>query len=213
MVESGTGATAAFLSRALATLLCQHSAHSSTAALANSSDSDDSRTSSRHISDGNLTGGVLDIEVVAVSVVMAPDDLMTAMKTLLQQTGSGNVPECLSVLPYPQALLAKGNGKRRVFGRPISDHYQLWLSLQETAGFEFDLLYAPMAWEQLLYSPEWGACLQPDKLEGECGNMTGASSSLGGWGSDVNVLYLHCGGVEGNCTQLPRYTQAQRGSR
>lgn len=178
VVESGTGTTAAFLAKHLCKV--------------------QSRTRESHPADNKPN-----IEVVAVSCVMAPDQLMKSIHKVLANCRDDYpngpnfslvLPPNLSVLSYPSALMDKCKGKRRVFGRPVKDHYELWKDIKEQSKIEFDLVYAPAAWEQLIHSPEWvGSSRESHKLSDDA------------WSVHTNVIYIHCGGTEGNATQLMRY--------
>lgn len=65
---------------------------------------------------------------------------------------------------------------RQPFGRPATQYLTLWQELRAATGIEFDLLYDPKGWLTLLRDA-------PDRP----------------------VIYLHCGGVEGNASMLARY--------
>ena len=75
------------------------------------------------------------------------------------------------------------NRSDRIFGEPYTEHYNIWLRLKKEIDVEFDLIYSPRAFELLLDSFENNARL---------------------W-ENCNILYYHCGGVEGNDSQLGRY--------
>lgn len=81
---------------------------------------------------------------------------------------------------------------KRVFGRPSATHFQLWQRLQAMTGMPFDLLYAPRAWELLLAASNVNNTVLND----------GDIFSLY---PDHHILYYHCGGCEGNESQLQRY--------
>ena len=85
-----------------------------------------------------------------------------------------------NIMNDSQDFVNRSDGK---FGEPSSEHYSIWLRLQEEIGVEFDLIYSPRAFELLLDSFENNARL---------------------W-ENCNILYYHCGGVEGNKSQLGRY--------
>jgi 1-aminocyclopropane-1-carboxylate deaminase/D-cysteine desulfhydrase-like pyridoxal-dependent ACC family enzyme len=169
VVESGTGTTAAFLAKHLSHCVSQYNV---------------------------VAKEKPHVEVVAVSCVMSPEQLMKAMEDVLgidsDCRSTYNEMHALSVLPYPAQLLQKFNNKRRVFGQPVREHYELWRMLIDEWGVVFDLVYAPAAWEQLLHSPQWGI----KRDASDCGAA---------WDNTANIIYVHCGGVEGNVTQLMRY--------
>ena len=85
-----------------------------------------------------------------------------------------------NIMNDSQDFVNRSDGK---FGEPSSEHYRIWLRLQEEIGVEFDLIYSPRAFELLLDSFDNNARL---------------------W-ENCNILYYHCGGVEGNKSQLGRY--------
>ena len=68
------------------------------------------------------------------------------------------------------------------FGRPDPRSHAIWSELLTETGIEFDLLYDPLGWLALL-----------------------------GAGIEGPVLYLHCGGVEGNPSMLARYRRMGEG--
>jgi 1-aminocyclopropane-1-carboxylate deaminase/D-cysteine desulfhydrase-like pyridoxal-dependent ACC family enzyme len=72
---------------------------------------------------------------------------------------------------------------QRVFAKPYKEHIELWHKLQEQTGIRFDLIYAPRAFEQLLHS---------------------FNTEAAQW-QRSEVMYVHCGGVNGNQSQLKRY--------
>lgn len=132
----------------------------------------------RHMSSYSAT---VDCEVVAVPCVGDGADLMAQMTALDAVSGCDGVYP--TVLGYSDALTAAYT--RRSFGKPYSEHLSLWRGMREQ-GVEFDLVYAPRALELLAES-------------------FALRSSF--W-NDSNVLYYHCGGVEGNASQLGRYNHA-----
>eukprot|EP01041_Mallomonas_annulata_P004862 gene4862-9690_t len=84
---------------------------------------------------------------------------------------------------FPKILSPK---KQRNFAEPCVSHLEIWSKLTETTGVTFDLVYAPRTWEILLDSWED----DPSMWDG------------------VNIMYIHCGGQEGNESQLGRYRYA-----
>lgn len=78
-----------------------------------------------------------------------------------------------------------GNNRKskRIFGNPCKEHYDIWSNLITETGVTFDLIYTPRAIEILFESFEYDKDL---------------------W-KDSNLLYYHCGGLEGNESQLGRY--------
>lgn len=81
------------------------------------------------------------------------------------------------------ADILDSGGSDRVFGEPCVEHYRIWCQLRSQMGVEFDLIYTPIAFELLQLSFE----VDKDMWE------------------NSNILYYHCGGLEGNESQLGRY--------
>ena len=120
-------------------------------------------------------------EVVAVPCVGDGADLMAQMSALDAVSGGDGVYP--TVLGYSDRLAA--DHPRRPFGTPCAEHLRLWREMSQQ-GVEFDLVYAPRALELLAESFQ----------------------SCPAFWADANVLYYHCGGVEGNASQLGRYNHA-----
>jgi 1-aminocyclopropane-1-carboxylate deaminase/D-cysteine desulfhydrase-like pyridoxal-dependent ACC family enzyme len=93
-------------------------------------------------------------------------------------------------LAYP-TILSTDHAPRRVFAKPARELLGIWQALQQQSGIDFDLIYAPRAFEILL-----SHCTTTG-VDGGC--------SLRDWLPGSNVLYYHCGGTEGNESQLQRY--------
>ncbi|NQZ79906.1 MAG: 1-aminocyclopropane-1-carboxylate deaminase/D-cysteine desulfhydrase [Colwellia sp.] len=74
--------------------------------------------------------------------------------------------------------------KKYHFGKLYAEFYQLWQQLNDETDIEFDLLYDPLGWQVLL----------------EFLNVQTRSSD-----QNVDVIYIHQGGIIGNQTMLPRY--------
>lgn len=152
-----------------------------------------------------------DIEVIAVPCVGDSQYLMKQMRDLDSNSGCRNIfPTILktdaernvnlkgsssdaSSLKCSRALdselnsdliaIKKEEAQDRVFGKPYKEHYKIWCDLKDNMNIDFDLIYTPRTFEILLKSFEndheiWNNC---------------------------NILYYHCGGVEGNESQLGRY--------
>lgn len=75
----------------------------------------------------------------------------------------------------------------RTFAKPYLDHYNIWKTIQSDSGLDFDLIYAPRAFEVILK------------------HMT----NDGSYWRDYKLLYYHCGGTEGNDSQLQRYSYSK----
>lgn len=111
------------------------------------------------------------------------DRLRTASSAGVSSDG-GNLPTVLDTTHAP----------RRRFGEVYREHWDLWQALQQQSGMPFDLLYAPRAWEMLLAYAANNNATPPS-----------AERSLRHLWPDHHVLYYHCGGCEGNASQVPRY--------
>ena len=104
-----------------------------------------------------------EISVVTTPVVGDRDTLFSQWKSL--EPNENNLPEILDKLP------------KHPFAQPKKEYLDVWLSLKE-AGIEFDLVYAPKMWLELIENIE--------KLK-------------------KPVLYVHSGGVTGNISQIEQY--------
>jgi 1-aminocyclopropane-1-carboxylate deaminase/D-cysteine desulfhydrase-like pyridoxal-dependent ACC family enzyme len=145
------------------------------------------------------TGSVLEpkeiaVEVVAVPCVGSDVHLLDQMRSLDLQSGCHNIfPIVLrterDVRPTVETAACstierdEATSSERVFGEPCAAHYLLWDALKSSMGMDFDLIYAPRTFELLLESFQHDV----DLLK------------------DCNILYYHCGGMEGNESQLGRY--------
>lgn len=65
------------------------------------------------------------------------------------------------------------------FAQPQADYWKIWQALGQASGVEFELLYDPPTWLSIIQQ-HW----------------------------DAPVLYVHCGGQEGNASMLARYRRA-----
>ena len=125
---------------------------------------------SKWIHELSKTNKNLSIEVIALPCVGSDEYLYESMKALIGEQKY-----------FPKILKTFNN---RVFAKPYREHLDIWSDICSSSGIEFDLIYAPRAWELLKNSFK----LEPDIWK------------------DVNVLYYHCGGVSpGNVSQLARY--------
>lgn len=100
------------------------------------------------------------------------------MRLLDAETGS------LGVFPHILDRPLPPTEPKFRFGTPSLREWNLWSELRR-AGLFLDLIYAPHTWDVLLRS-----------LEAEEESLLD---------DDSDILYLHCGGVEGVATQLTRY--------
>ena len=147
----------------------------------------------------------ISIEIVAIPCVGSSDHLLEQMIALDEMSGNckifpyilNSVKKCDDVkkcdiennveVDVKNNIVEKNKNYRdtcdRVFGTPYLDHFRIHEKLKNETGIEFDLIYTPRAIELLLDS---------------------FKNNVNYW-EDCNVLYYHCGGVEGNESQLGRY--------
>ena len=119
---------------------------------------------------------------------------------------------------------------KRSFGRPYPEHYNLYKQFQNETGIAFDLLYAPRAFELLSYylAPDKlpvstllandiplqkkddssaidvdayskHIIYSPSEFMSDCTGTDGEEVE------EVQLLYYHCGGSEGDRSMLERY--------
>jgi 1-aminocyclopropane-1-carboxylate deaminase/D-cysteine desulfhydrase-like pyridoxal-dependent ACC family enzyme len=102
---------------------------------------------------------------------------------------------------YPTILADLGT-RRRVFAKPCPEHFALWSALCHQTGMLFDLVYAPRAWEIIVDS----ALKNNDSATDTFVVGSHDRAILKEWLPDSNIIYYHCGGTEGNESQLGRYS-------
>ena len=147
------------------------------------------------------------IGVVAVPVVGDPRGsyLRRQMARLDRETGgtgdSRDLPLILEPAPQqrqqrrpPPGPLASSSSSAASFeyaysapfGKPRPELLRVWRQLNDESGLYLDLLYGTRAWEVLL--SRWDSL--PKRIAG------------------AQLMYLHCGGLEGISSQLNRYRHA-----
>lgn len=142
-------------------------------------------------------------EVVAVPCVGTKEDLINQMKFL--SFSAKESPSSDSADNYPTILPIPPNHSPTPFAQPTARHFNIWSSLNSAAkssnaseSMEFDLIYAPKSFELIEESYRY-------YQEGH--DVTGEFSEF--WHTyDKNscqLIYYHCGGTEGNSSQLKRY--------
>ena len=115
------------------------------------------------------------VEVIAVTCVGSAAYLLQQMEDLdTRSYGRKSFP---SILPDLK------KGRKRIFGKLYTEHLHIWQELKGSTGFEFDLLYAPRAFEQIF---DYFEDAKDDAVE-------------------YGYIYIHCGGTSGNESQLRRY--------
>ena len=83
-----------------------------------------------------------------------------------QMSALGEIPSNLHILEP---------SKKYHFAKPYKEFYELYKKLLDASGIEFDLLYAPLLWQELLFQ------------------------------TDEKICYIHSGGLIGNESMLARY--------
>ena len=169
-----------------------------------------------HAGDGGLIEATVarpEVTVVAVPCVGDGGYLLQQMEALDASSScgsSGVYPSILSSSPLrgSSALL-----KRR-FGQLYDDHLYIWRRVVDQAAIEFDLIYTPRAMELLLLDAVGEdvlrAALLPKEGTGDDDDDDDdLCRALQHYEKGYNIIYYHCGGVEGNPTQLNRYSTAQ----
>jgi 1-aminocyclopropane-1-carboxylate deaminase/D-cysteine desulfhydrase-like pyridoxal-dependent ACC family enzyme len=166
-----------------------------------------------HTGDGGLIEATVarpEVTVVAIPCVGDGEYLLQQMKALDAAScgSSGVYPSILS--SSPQRGSSSSSLKRR-FGQLYDDHLYLWRRIVDQAAIEFDLIYTPRAMELLLLDAVGEEVLRaalPPK-EGTDDGDDDICRALQHYEKGYNIIYYHCGGVEGNPTQLNRYSTAQ----
>jgi len=120
--------------------------------------------------------GTVDVKVIAVPCVSDDKYLASLIHELDVTTGGNGV----SGIPH---ILSTSSTSKSSFAKPTKEHWDIWSELQSELNIPFDLIYAPRAWE-LIFS-QWNIDVE----------MVNSNA----------IMYIHCGGVEGNFTQLKRY--------
>ena len=112
-------------------------------------------------------------KIIPIKVVAIP--CMGSSEVLAKQMKSMNIESC-----YLPEILDDGTNDSHSFAQPCEQHLEIWRNLCSASGIDFDLIYAPRAWQQLR------------RVLSQYENM-------------YNIMYYHCGGQEGNDSQLRRY--------
>lgn len=86
----------------------------------------------------------------------------------------------LSNGPYPNIFKS---WEKKKFAKPYKEYLDIYQELLEETSINFDLIYAPRTWIQLLENIKE---------------------------KDGNILYIHTGGVSGNESMLKRYAHMER---
>lgn len=123
-----------------------------------------------------------EIEVIAVPCVSDTEDLYNQMIKLDDESGCKKI--------FPTILEVDASAPKRIFAEPYQEHLMIWKSLHETKISTFDLIYAPRTFE----------ILQQDSYKSLNGKMINLFDDV-----EANIIYYHCGGDDGNASQLIRY--------
>ena len=142
-----------------------------------------------------VEGNLSDVEVIAIPCVSTSAHLLQQMKQLQSMCEHANTLSGDDVHVFP-TIMSSNVTKKRVFAKPYKEHFHIWKELHLQSGIEFDLIYAPRAFEiMLVHANPPAANNKQYSLE----------ISLTKWVPGTNIVYYHCGGVEGNESQLARY--------
>jgi 1-aminocyclopropane-1-carboxylate deaminase len=145
-------------------------------------------------------------EVIAIPCVGTRDDLLNQMKALSSMTPHGATSEIFpTILPIPSTY------HPTPFAHPSRRHLEAWSSLNQSARSQdpltplFDLIYAPKAFELIEESYRH---FQETKEWVNGARDEFAAIWEGYERKSCQLLYYHCGGAEGNESQLQRYGPA-----
>ncbi len=141
--------------------------------------------SSRFFRESSLLSSA--VEVINVPCATSSATMLDELKRLDFNTGAvGVLPKVLDVPLKPYFR----------FGSINSLHFKIWKDLFARNKLLFDLVYAPRAFELLL------------RKAGNIDFETDATEwSLKSLFPHHHLMYYHCGGIEGNESQLARYTR------
>lgn len=158
--------------------------------------------------DGGVTQSTAarpEVTVVAIPCVGDGEYLLQQMRALDASCGSSGM--------YPSILSPSRQGSfvslKRRFGQLYDDHLYIWRRIVEQAAIEFDLIYTPRAMELLLLDSVGEDVLRALLLKGRTNDVyvdDCIHEALQHYEKGCNIIYYHCGGVEGNPTQLNRYS-------
>lgn len=128
------------------------------------------------------------VQVVNIPCASSNKDMLDQLRRLDESTGNLQI--------FPDMIEVPSRSTSR-FGKLDINHFRLWKYLSQTLNVPFDLLYAPRAFELLLQA---SGNLNLDMDMEQC--------SLKNIFPGHHLLYYHCGGLEGNQSQLSRYKVA-----
>ena len=138
-------------------------------------------------------------EVVAIPCVGTKEHLLNQMRSLSSMTPPSAMSEIFpTILPIPSTY------RPTPFARPSKRHLETWSSLNRNARIEdpmvpvFDLIYAPKAFE--LIEESFRHFQETRGVKNEFTAMWEGYEM-----KSCQLLYYHCGGGEGNESQLQRY--------
>ena len=152
-------------------------------------------TSDRSFSSAN------DIEVIALPCATSVQELQAQIAKLAAQCQHDRTlaSKVLRIMDHREGTSDKEEGREPPplsFAEPSVDHLRIWRALCAETGLDFDLVYTPRAFEILLRHVHGGR--QRDHFDQE-------KSGLCHLFPDAKIIYYHCGGVEGNISQMARY--------
>jgi 1-aminocyclopropane-1-carboxylate deaminase/D-cysteine desulfhydrase-like pyridoxal-dependent ACC family enzyme len=194
IIASGTGTMALFMARHFASKnRIRKEIEMSSTAMTHNQHKEISTSQHKEISTSTPLSvhSFVDIDVIAIPCVGSSEDLHDQMIALDHVSGIHKIFP--TILPHRRDhgniadSIDNNKSSKRIFGNPSKVHYDIWSDLITETGVTFDLIYTPIAMEILFESFEYDKNL---------------------W-EDCNLLYYHCGGLEGNESQLGRYRYAK----
>jgi 1-aminocyclopropane-1-carboxylate deaminase len=146
-------------------------------------------------------------EVVAIPCVGTKEGLINQMKALSLMTPQTSVPEI-----YPAVLPVPSTHSPTPFARPTPAHLAIWRSLNGLEALSAPPPSNPMLFD-LIYAPKSFELLEQSYLHYRHRTMSHGSDHDDEYTSiwkgyvqgTCQLIYYHCGGVEGNVSQLQRY--------
>jgi 1-aminocyclopropane-1-carboxylate deaminase/D-cysteine desulfhydrase-like pyridoxal-dependent ACC family enzyme len=120
-------------------------------------------------------------EIVTVPcTIPVAEEFLVSLQAIDRHTGNHSVfPRLLK----PEKAECGGKTRKYRFAAPSPELYSTWDAVRKQTDIEFDLVYAPRTFEVLMRSDIW-------------------------IDERINLLYYHCGGLEGNDSMLARYQHA-----
>lgn len=146
------------------------------------------------------------IEVIALPCLSTEVDLKESMTKL------DNISDKKRI--FPTILTDHLSYKERQFAYPYPEHLSIFQSLRTQLNVDFDMIYAPRAMEILIHNKCLNKYLNNTTTSCHSSTIDNSRSSVDNSvmsrqrdeeEEEFNLMYYHCGGVEGNMSQLERY--------